>query len=111
LAASKANGTNSDSNAEITILDVRKEGEFKSEHIVGALNHPLSTLEDSMQQLDKITTYYIHCAGGYRSMIAASLLKANGFENVIDVAGGFNSIKTTNIDKIAYVCPSTLEEA
>ena len=52
--------------------------------------------------------YYIHCAGGYRSMITASILKSRGFEKLIDVAGGFNAIKETGISVTAYVCPSTL---
>ncbi|APY11823.1 MBL fold metallo-hydrolase [Seonamhaeicola sp. S2-3] len=93
----------------IKILDVRKEGEYKSERIEGdnVFHFPLDYINDNMNLIDQKTTYYLHCAGGYRSVIAASILKARGF-NVIDVAGGFTDIKNTNLPKTNYVCPSTL---
>jgi rhodanese-related sulfurtransferase len=62
-----------------------------------------------MAQLDKNKTYYVHCAGGYRSMIFNSILRARGYENLIDVKGGFKSLKESNLFTISdYVCPSTL---
>ena len=62
-----------------------------------------------MAQLDKNKTYYVHCAGGYRSMIFNSILRARGYDNLIDVKGGFKSLKESNQFKISdYVCPSTL---
>ncbi|WP_372936864.1 rhodanese-like domain-containing protein [Seonamhaeicola sp.] len=95
--------------SSIKILDVRKEGEYKSEHIEGdnVLHFPLDYINNNMNLIDQKTTYYLHCAGGYRSVIAASILKARGFD-VVDVAGGFTDIKNTNIPKTNYVCPSTL---
>ena len=95
-------------NDNITILDVRKNSEYVAEHVIEAQNFPLDNLAQAMTTLDKSATYYIHCAGGYRSMIASSILKANGFNQLIDVAGGFRAIAATNIPKTAYVCPSTL---
>ena len=98
-----------DKNASANILDVRKKSEYFSEHVIDAENAPLDTINDSMAQIDKSKTYYVHCAGGYRSMIFASILKARGFENLIDVNGGFKAIKDSNLFKITdYVCPSTM---
>jgi glyoxylase-like metal-dependent hydrolase (beta-lactamase superfamily II)/rhodanese-related sulfurtransferase len=97
-------------NEDIRVLDVRKDGEYKSEHLLG--NHvqhfPLDFINKNMNAIDKNNTYYIHCAGGYRSAIAASILKARGFNNLIDIAGGFGAIKNTDLPKTNYVCPSTL---
>jgi rhodanese-related sulfurtransferase len=95
--------------ASINILDVRKKSEYDSEHIENALNAPLDFINNSMSQIDKSKTYYVHCAGGYRSMIFASIMKARGFDNLIDVDGGFAAIKKSDKFKITdYVCPSTL---
>ncbi|MCG9898616.1 MAG: MBL fold metallo-hydrolase [Hydrotalea sp.] len=94
---------------KIEVLDVRKKSEYDSEHIIGAINAPLDFINDSMLLIDKTKTYYVHCAGGYRSMVFISILKARGFENLIDVAGGFKAIK--EIGKVAvtdYVCPTTM---
>ena len=93
----------------IHILDVRKNSEYLSEHVIGAENAPLDYINDSMLKVDKSKTYYVHCAGGYRSMVFNSTLKARGYENLIDVAGGFKAIKESEkIEVSAYVCPSTL---
>lgn len=98
-----------DKNASANILDVRKKSEYFSEHIIDAENAPLDTINESMAQIDKSKTYYVHCAGGYRSMIFTSILKARGFDNLIDVNGGFKAIKDSNLFKITdYVCPSTM---
>ncbi len=90
------------------VLDVRKPTEYLSEHVKDAINLPLDYINRNMEKVEKKNTYYIHCAGGYRSMIAASILRARGFENVIDVAGGFKAIAETDAPKTDYVCPSTL---
>ena len=91
------------------ILDVRKVSEYQSEHITDAENTPLDFINDSMTRIDKDKTYYVHCAGGYRSMIFASILKARGYDKLIDVKGGFKDIKESGKFALTdYVCPSTL---
>jgi len=93
----------------IKIVDVRKKSEYDSEHIVNALSAPLDYINDSMTKLDKNETYYVHCAGGYRSMIFTSILRSKGYNNLIDVDGGFNAIKDSGkFEVTAYVCPTTL---
>ncbi len=93
----------------LAILDVRKASEFGSEHIVNAQNAPLDFINESMASIEKDKTYFVHCAGGYRSMIFISILKARGFEHLIDVKGGFKEIKESGKFKLTdYVCPSTL---
>jgi glyoxylase-like metal-dependent hydrolase (beta-lactamase superfamily II)/rhodanese-related sulfurtransferase len=96
-------------NKDTHILDVRKKSEYDSEHIVGAENAPLDFINDSMARINKNETYYVHCAGGYRSMIFASILRARGYTNLVDVKDGFKAIKDSQHFKITdYVCPSTL---
>ncbi len=96
-------------NSDINILDVRKNSEYLSEHVVDAENAPLDYLNDSMLKINKDKTYYVHCAGGYRSMIFNSALRARGFDNLIDIAGGFKAIKESEKYKVTdYVCPTTL---
>jgi hydroxyacylglutathione hydrolase len=91
------------------ILDVRKNSEYLSEHLLEATNAPLDYINDSMLKVDKNKTYFVHCAGGYRSMIFASILKARGYDNLIDVKGGFKAIKENGRMKVSeYVCPTTL---
>ncbi|MCC6287993.1 MAG: MBL fold metallo-hydrolase [Chitinophagaceae bacterium] len=93
----------------LSILDVRKKSEFLSEHIVNAENAPLDFINDAMSMIDENKTYYVHCAGGYRSMIFNSILRARGFDNLVDIKGGFKAIKESNRFKVTdYVCPSTL---
>lgn len=95
----------------VQVLDVRKPGEFASEHVKGAVNMPLDNINDHLPQLDKDQTYYVHCAGGYRSMIFNSILKARGFDKLVDIQGGFKAIKdAANIPVTDYVCPTTLEK-
>ena len=79
----------------IEIIDVRKPTEFEEAHIQHATNLPLDYINDNMKSLDKHKTYYIHCAGGYRSMIFASILQARGFDHLIEIKGGFKDIKET----------------
>jgi len=94
---------------KVNILDVRKSSEYLSEHVVDAENTPLDFINESMSQIDKNKTYYVHCAGGYRSMIFVSTLRARGYENLVDVDGGFKTIKESNKFKVSdYVCPTTL---
>ena len=93
----------------IHILDVRKNSEFTSEHIVDAENVPLDYIDDNMTEVDKNTAYYVHCAGGYRSMIFASILKTRGYNQLINVEGGYTAIKNTGKFEVTdYVCPTTM---
>ena len=98
-----------ENNPDINILDVRKNSEFLSEHVENAINAPLDYINKSMNLIDKNKTYYVHCTAGYRSMIFSSILRARGYNNLIDVDGGFNAIKNSGKFKITdYVCPTTL---
>lgn len=91
------------------VFDVRKKSEYDSEHIDGAENAPLDFINDSMLRIPKDKTTYIHCAGGYRSMIFTSILRARGYDNLVEVNGGFKAIKESGKFKVTdYVCPSTL---
>ena len=92
----------------LNIVDVRKPTEYQSEHVEGAQNVALDYINKEMDQLDRHTRYHLHCAGGYRSVIMASILKARGYEQLVNVAGGFKAIAQTDIKKTNYVCPSTL---
>ena len=93
----------------VPVIDVRKPGEFVSEHVEGAFNMPLDTINEHLASLDKDQTYYVHCAGGYRSMIFNSILRARGFTNLIDIQGGFKAIKDSGALPVTdYVCPTTL---
>lgn len=93
----------------VPVFDVRKPGEYSSEHIENVPSTPLDFLNEHLAEFPKHDAFYIHCAGGYRSVIAASILKARGYHNVIDVKGGFAAIRQTGIKTTAYVCPSTLK--
>lgn len=96
-------------NPKAPVVDVRKKSEYQSEHIDGAENAPLDFVNDSMLSIPKEETTYVHCAGGYRSMIFASILRARGYENLVDVKGGFKAIKESGKFKVTdYVCPSTM---
>ena len=92
----------------IPIFDVRKESEYISEHIPTAQSTPLSFLNSHLAEFPDEKTFFVHCAGGYRSMIAVSILKSRGIHNLVDVAGGFKAIKEAGIEVTDYVCPSTL---
>ena len=94
---------------DLSVLDVRKPGEFSAEHVEDAQSFPLDFINNHMDELDKDRTYHIHCAGGYRSMIAASILKSRGYHQVVDIQGGYQAIAKTNIPTTDYVCPSTLK--
>jgi len=92
----------------VPVFDVRKESEFKAEHVVDANLTPLDYINDHLAEFPDNETFYIHCAGGYRSMIASSILKSRGIHNLVDVAGGFAQIKQVGTPVTDYVCPSTL---
>ncbi len=93
-------------NKEVNALDVRKPGEYEAEHLEATLTRPLDYINDWTTSINPNETYYIHCAGGYRSMIAASILKARGINKVIDIAGGYGAIKATGLKRTDFACPS-----
>jgi len=94
--------------AEAKVIDVRKESEYLSEHIVSAENFPLSEINSHLSELPTDSDFFVHCAGGYRSIIASSILKSRGIHNLIDVSGGMAAIREVDISLSDYVCPSTL---
>jgi glyoxylase-like metal-dependent hydrolase (beta-lactamase superfamily II)/rhodanese-related sulfurtransferase len=98
-------------NESVNALDVRKPGEYEAEHLEATLTRPLDYINDWTNELDHNETYYIHCAGGYRSMIAASILKARGIANVVDIAGGYGAIKNTGLKRTDFACPSKAMKA
>lgn len=96
-------------NPETPVFDVRKKSEFDSEHVLGVENAPLDIINSVMASIPKNKTVYIHCAGGYRSMIFASILRARGYDNLVDVVGGFKALKDSQKFEVSdYVCPTTL---
>ncbi|WP_318312247.1 MBL fold metallo-hydrolase [Flagellimonas crocea] len=94
---------------EIPVYDVRKESEYQAEHVENAHLTPLDYINDHLSEFPEKETFYVHCAGGYRSMIASSILKSRGIHNLVDVAGGFADIKKAGIPVTDYVCPTTLK--
>ena len=90
------------------VFDVRKHTEFLSEHLEDAINTPLDSINEHLKNLPEENIFYIHCAGGYRSMIAASILKSRGIHNIINIKGGFTALKESGIKISEFVCPSTL---
>lgn len=101
--AEKYNSSNSE------ILDVRRKSEYDSEHVIGATNVPLDYFESNLAMVPKDKTTYVHCAGGYRSMVFVSLARAKGYTNLINVAGGFKAIiENGKLPVTEYVCPTTM---
>ena len=96
-------------NPSIQILDVRKPGEWEGEHIESAQNFALDYINKHMSEVSPKNTYYMHCRSGYRSTVAASILKARGFNNLINVQAKFDDIAASVIPTTAFVCPSTLK--
>lgn len=95
----------------VLVIDVRRPSEFAAEHIDRAKSLPLDYISELMAEFPKEETMYIHCAGGYRSMIASSILKSRGYDNLVDVQGGFAAIAQSGRFKLTdYVCPSTLKK-
>lgn len=93
----------------VPVFDVRKETEYQAEHVKEARLTPLDFLNDHLAEFPEKETFYVHCAGGYRSMIASSILKSRGIHNLVDVTGGFADIKKAGIPVTDYVCPTTLK--
>jgi hydroxyacylglutathione hydrolase len=93
---------------DILVVDVRKKSEYDSEHLINAVNIPLNQINNHLAELPRDKFFVLHCAGGYRSMLAASVLKQRGWDNFADVIGGFKEISTTGLARTEYVCPSTL---
>lgn len=97
--------------ANPNLVDVRRPGEFEAEHVKDVKNYPLDYINDFVGELDRNKTYYLYCATGNRSMIAASILKARGFDHVVDIKGGIKAIQDSGLFELTnYVCPSTLKE-
>jgi len=94
----------------IPVFDVRNEGEFIAGHIENANFTPLGNINSHLAEFPKNDTFYVHCAGGYRSVIAASILKSRGIHNLVDIAGGMEAIKKAGIHVSDFVCPSTLKK-
>jgi rhodanese-related sulfurtransferase len=96
-------------NRNAVLIDGRKASEYQSEHIEHTENMPLDYLNETFHQLKKDKTYYVHCAGGYRSMIFVSILRARGYRNLVDVRGGFVDLKNSGKFKVTdYVQPTTM---
>ena len=93
---------------ETKVLDVRKESEYAAEHVEEAYNKPLNYINDWIKDIDAKEHFYLHCAGGYRSMIAASILQARGYRNFTEIEGGFNAIAKTDLPKTDFVCQSKI---
>ncbi|MCC5920149.1 MAG: MBL fold metallo-hydrolase [Cyclobacteriaceae bacterium] len=94
---------------DVRVVDVRKPSEYLSHRLESAVNAPLDFINEHLEKFDKEATNFVHCAGGYRSMIAMSILKARGYHNLVDVAGGFKALEATEAKKTDYVCPSTID--
>lgn len=89
------------------VIDVRKPGEFSAEHVENAISLPLDFINEHLSEFPTNRHFYLHCAGGYRSMIAASILKSRGFDNFTEIEGGFSAIAKTSVPKTAFICSST----
>ena len=90
------------------VFDVRRKSEFESEHVLGAHNVPLNDINQHLSQFPKDRPFVLYCAGGYRSMIACSMLKQRGWNNLKDVVEGFGGIAKTNVGRSEYICPTTM---
>lgn len=93
---------------ESKIIDIRKETEYAAEHVSEAYSKPLANINDWIKDLNPNEPFFMHCAGGYRSMIAASILQARGFRNFSEIEGGFNAIAKTNIPRTDFICQSKI---
>ena len=95
-------------NKSSILIDVRKENEYKSQHVVNAHNYQLSSINNYLPKFDEKNDYYIHCQSGYRSMIACSILKSRGIHNITNVIGGFKNLGLTTLNLSNKICPSKL---
>jgi hydroxyacylglutathione hydrolase len=91
------------------VVDARKPSEYDAEHVENAVNIPLDTVNSHLESVPANEDFYLHCAGGYRSVIMASILKSRGFHNLVNVEKGINGIRNTNVPMTHFVCPSTLK--
>ena len=105
MSAKEFEGTYKDSN----VIDVRKPGEFSAEHVADAKSYPLDFINGRLDELEKGTPYHIHCAGGYRSVIAISILMQNGYDKLVNITEGYAGFRGTGMELTDYVCPSTLK--
>ncbi|MFM2137754.1 MAG: hypothetical protein RJA57_61 [Bacteroidota bacterium] len=94
--------------SSIHLIDARRKSEYDSEHVVGAVNFPLDFVNKNMEQLDPHREYHVHCAGGYRSMILISILRARGFSRLVNIRGGFKELRQTTLERTQYMEPVTL---
>jgi len=91
---------------ESMVIDVRKESEYEAEHIADAYSKPLALINDWTKDIQPDQHFFLHCAGGYRSMIAASILQARGYRNFTEVDGGFGAISKTAVPTTDFICQS-----
>ena len=91
---------------EDTVFDVRKESEWTAEHVSESYSRPLASINDWIKDVNPDQHFYVHCAGGYRSMIAASILQSRGYHNFTEIEGGFKAIAEAGVEKTDYVCQS-----
>ncbi len=96
-------------NKDLNLFDVRRGSEYLSEHVIGAENTPLDYINDHLAKFPTKDHFYLHCVSGYRSIVAASILKSRGYHNLTDIEEGFTAIKETDIPLSEYVCPSTID--
>jgi hydroxyacylglutathione hydrolase len=92
----------------VNVVDVRKPGEYAAEHVENAKHYALDYINNNLDVLDKNTEYHVHCAGGYRSVIAISVLMQNGYDKLINITEGYKAFEGTKIPLTNFVCPSTL---
>jgi len=95
---------------ETEVFDVRKKSEYLSEHLIDSNNIPLVNINSQLSRLQTNKTNYIHCAGGYRSVIASSILKSRGIHNLVNIEGGFLALKNTSVQICNFTCPSTINQ-
>ncbi|HNP32931.1 MAG TPA: MBL fold metallo-hydrolase [Flavobacterium sp.] len=93
---------------ESKVIDCRKEKEYEAEHLEDAYSRPLAYINEWVKDINPEEHFYLHCAGGYRSMIAASILESRGYRNFTEIAGGFNAIAKTNLPKTDFICQSKI---
>ena len=91
---------------ESKVIDIRKESEYCAEHVEESYSKPLASINNWIKDINHKEPFFLHCAGGYRSMIAASVLQARGFRNFLEIEGGFKAIAKTNLPKTDFVCQS-----
>ncbi len=92
---------------DLKLLDLRRVSEYETQHVKGAIHFPLDFISRNMNEIDREHTYYLHCGGGYRSMIGASILRSRGFEHLVNIRGGFKALKETSLEMSDYVEQAT----